>query len=39
MNRLFGRPARLTLAAAAALLLGPLAGRLPAAEGRLALRE
>ena len=37
MNGLFGIPAHLALAAA--LLLGPLTGRLPAAEGRLALND
>ena len=39
MNRLFGIPVRLSLAAVAALLLGPLAGRLLAAEARLALND
>src|SRR5512136_211774 len=39
MTRLFGIPVRPFLAAVAALLLGPLAGRSPAAEGRLALND
>src|SRR5512139_982025 len=39
MNGLFRIPARLSLAALAAVLLGPLAGRLPAADGRLALND
>src|SRR5512133_1224087 len=39
MNSLFGIPVRLSLAAVAALLFGPFAGWLLAAEGRLALNE
>jgi len=39
MNGPFGIPARLSLAVAAALLLGPFAGRLLASEARLALND
>src|SRR5512143_2897160 len=39
MTRLFGTARSLSLSAAAALLLGPFAERLPAAEGRLTLND